>query len=326
MSHKEDKEAHVIAEIRKRFGPGAIFYGDDEPAEIPQAISTGSIGLDIATGVGGIPRGKVVEIYGPESAGKTTLTLQAIANAQREGMLVGFMDMEHALDRGYATALGVDLDKLALAQPDNGEQCLEIADALMLGGAVLVVIDSVPALIPESRAEGNFSDKNYGDVAHLLSRSLPRLKASANKSGCALVFTNQLRVDQRGYIPPGVQNYTPMKTYGGEALKYYADMRISLKRKFDKDTKEEEQIVTAIVAKNKLAPPFREAVFQITYGKGVDHIAELADIAVAKEIVKRAGAWYNYNSQKWQGLDALVEHLRGNPDMVSELERLVKNV
>ena len=322
MTRKEDIQEQTIAEIRKRFGAGAIFWGDDKPVESVKTVSTGSIGLDAAMGIGGLGRGKITEIFGAESTGKTTITLQSIANAQREG-LAGFMDMENALDRAYATALGVDFEKLALAQPQTGEQCLEIADALIRGGAVIVVIDSVPALIPQSRLEGDFADKNYGDVAHLLSRSLPRLKASAAQFGCALVFTNQLRVDQKGYIPKGMTNYTPMKTYGGEALKYYSDIRISLKRKFDKETKEEEQIVTATVAKNKLAPPFKTAEFAIVYGKGVDHAAELTSVAVEREIIKRNGAWYSYKELKLQGLDAVVQSLRENTELKNEIEKRV---
>lgn len=320
MTRSEDAQEHAIAEIRRRFGAGSIFWGDDAPVEDVKAISTGSLGLDIATGIGGLGRGKMVEIHGENSSGKTTITLQAVREAQKQG-LVGFCDMEHALDRKYAEALGVDFKKLAFSQPDYGEQCLEIADALIRAGAVLVVIDSIPALTPKDQIDGEYEDRNYGAIAHLLSRSLGKLKSAANMHGCAVVFTNQLRVDQKGYNAPGLPQ--AMKTYGGEAMKYFADMRIKLARKFDKEKKLEEQIVVATVVKNKLSPPFREASFNIVYGHGVDTFSELADIAVESEIIKRNGAWYSRGEVKLQGLDAVVELLKTDKKLYSEIYKAV---
>jgi recombination protein RecA len=263
----------------------------------------------------------MTELHGAESSGKTTICLQGVANAQRQG-LAGYIDLENALDVGYSKALGVDFSKLAMAQPTHGEEAFEIADALMRGGAIMVVIDSIPALTPKAQLEGEYEDKNYGAIAHLLSRSLQKLKAVAAENNCALVFTNQLRIDQRGYSAPGMP--LPTKTYGGEAPKYYADLRIKLRRNFDKDKKLEEQNVIATVVKNKLFPPFKEAVFQIVYGQGVNRVAELVDIAVEREIVKKSGGWYTFGEVKTQGLDALVEHVRSNPDMVKELEKGIR--
>lgn len=321
MTKQEDAQAHAIEEIRKRFGAGSIFWGDDVPVENVKAISTGSLGLDIATGIGGLGRGKMTEIHGAESSGKTTITLQAVREAQKQG-LVGFCDMEHALDRKYAESLGVDFNKLAFSQPDYGEQCLEIADALMRAGAVMVVIDSIPALTPKDQIDGEYEDKNYGAIAHLLSRSLGKLKSAASMHDCAIVFTNQMRIDQKGWMPPGATGY-PMKTFGGEAPKYFSDMRIKLHRRFDKDKKLEEQIVVATVVKNKLSPPFREAMFNIIYGKGVDTASELADIAVEREIIKRNGGWYSRGEVKLQGLDAVVELLKTDKKFYSEIYKAV---
>ncbi len=295
--------------------------GDHKVEDVP-AISTGSIGLDHALGINGFPRGRVIEIYGPESSGKTTLAIHAIANAQKKGGIAAFIDAEHAFDRFYAKKLGVDTDNLLISQPDHGEQALEIADNLIRSGAIdILVIDSVAALTPKSEIEGEMGDSKMGLQARLMSQALRKLTATISKTGASCIFINQLREKI------GVMFGNPETTTGGNALKFYASVRVDIRKIGQiKDTTEVvgNRIRTKVV-KNKMAPPFRQAEFDIIYGEGISKMGEIIDIGVENNIIKKSGSWFSYGDTKLgQGRDAVKKLLLDNPELAEELEGLVK--
>ena len=313
----------ALAQIEKQFGKNTIMHlGDDSATLDVDVVSTGSLGLDIALGIGGLPKGRIVEIYGPESSGKTTMTLQAIAQCQKAGGTCAFIDAEHALDPQYARKLGVDLDNLLVSQPDNGEQALEIADMLVRSGAVdMIVVDSVAALTPKAEIEGEMGDSHMGLQARLMSQALRKITGNAKRSNCMVIFINQIR------MKIGVMFGSPETTTGGNALKFYASIRLDIRR--IGQVKEGDEIVgseTRVkVVKNKMAPPFREALFQILYGKGVNQLGELVDLAVAQEFVQKAGAWYSYQGNKiGQGKNNVIRHLEENPQIAQELDKLIR--
>jgi len=290
-----------------------------------EVIPSGSLGLDIALGVGGYPRGRVIEIYGPESSGKTTLTLHAIAEAQKAGGIAAFIDAEHAFDRFYAQNLGVDIDNLIISQPDNGEQALEIADNLVRSGAIdMVVIDSVAALTPKSEIEGEMGDSKMGLHARLMSQALRKLTGSISKTNCTMIFINQLREKI------GVMFGNPETTTGGNALKFYASVRLDIRRSTqikDSDGNVLGNKTRVKVVKNKVAPPFRLAEFDIMYGQGVSKVGEILDVAVEHEIVKKSGSWFSYDDTKLgQGRDAVKNMIKDNPELMDELEEKIKVV
>ncbi|HSI56073.1 MAG TPA: recombinase RecA [Ideonella sp.] len=313
----------ALSQIEKQFGKGSIMrLADGEKIEDIQVVSTGSLGLDIALGVGGLPRGRVVEIYGPESSGKTTLTLQVVAEMQKQGGVAAFIDAEHALDAQYAQKLGVNLPDLLISQPDTGEQALEIVDSLVRSGAVdLIVVDSVAALTPKAELEGEMGDSLPGLQARLMSQALRKLTGSINKSNCMVIFINQIR------MKIGVMFGSPETTTGGNALKFYASVRLDIRRigsiKKGEDVIGNETRVK--VVKNKVAPPFKEAEFDILYGEGISREGEVIDLGVAAKIVDKAGAWYSYKGEKiGQGKDNSREFLRENPDLAREIENRVR--
>jgi len=313
----------ALAQIEKQFGKGSIMrLGEGEVIEDIQVVSTGSLGLDVALGVGGLPRGRVVEIYGPESSGKTTLTLQVVAEMQKLGGVAAFIDAEHALDIQYAQNLGVNLQELLISQPDTGEQALEIVDSLVRSGAVdLVVVDSVAALTPKAELEGEMGDSLPGLQARLMSQALRKLTGSIKKSNCMVIFINQIR------MKIGVMFGSPETTTGGNALKFYASVRLDIRR--IGSIKRGEEVVgneTRVkVVKNKVAPPFKEAEFDILYGEGTSREGEIIDLGVAAKIVDKSGAWYAYNGEKiGQGKDNSREFLRENPDLAHEIENKVR--
>lgn len=291
--------------------------------ESVEAIPSGSLSLDLALGVGGYPRGRVIEIYGPESSGKTTLTIHAIAEAQRQGGIAAFIDAEHAFDRFYAEKLGVDVANLLISQPDSGEQALEIADHLIRSGAIdILVIDSVAALVPKSELEGEMGDSKMGLQARLMSQALRKLTATINKTGCTCIFINQLREKI------GVMFGNPETTTGGNALKYYSSIRIDIRRVGQ--IKDGDEIIgnraRVKVVKNKVAPPFRQAEFDIMYGEGVSKVGEILDMAVELNVVKKSGAWFSYGDTKLgQGRDAVKQLLKDNPELSAELEAKIKD-
>jgi len=313
----------ALAQIEKQFGKGSIMrLGVGEKIEDIQVVSTGSLGLDIALGVGGLPRGRVVEIYGPESSGKTTLTLQVVAEMQKLGGVAAFIDAEHALDIQYAQKLGVNLQELLISQPDTGEQALEIVDSLVRSGAVdLVIVDSVAALTPKAELEGEMGDSLPGLQARLMSQALRKLTGSINKSNCMVIFINQIR------MKIGVMFGSPETTTGGNALKFYASVRLDIRR-IGSIKKGEENIgneTRVKIVKNKVAPPFKEAEFDILYGEGISREGEIIDLGVAAKIVDKAGAWYSYKGEKiGQGKDNSREFLRENPDLAREIENKVR--
>ncbi|HPQ08094.1 MAG TPA: recombinase RecA [Bacteroidia bacterium] len=312
----------TIEMLEKTYGKGTIMKLGDSVVEPLDAISTGSIGLDIALGVGGFPRGRVVEIFGPESSGKTTLAIHAIANVQKNGGIAAIIDAEHAFDRTYAEKLGVDTESLLISQPDNGEQALEIADNLIRSGAIdIIVIDSVAALTPKAEIEGEMGDSKMGLQARLMSQALRKMTATINKTGCCCIFINQLREKI------GVMFGNPETTTGGNALKFYASVRLDIRR--IAQIKEGENVignrVRVKVVKNKVAPPFRQAEFDIIFGEGISKIGEIIDIGVEKGIIKKSGSWFSYNDTKLsQGKDALRQVLKDNPDLLAELEEKVR--
>ena len=315
--------AAALAQIEKQFGKGTIMrLGEGEAIEDIQVVSTGSLGLDIALGVGGLPRGRVVEIYGPESSGKTTLTLQVIAEMQKIGGTCAFVDAEHALDIQYAQKLGVNLQELLISQPDTGEQALEIVDSLTRSGAVdLIVIDSVAALTPKAELEGEMGDSLPGLQARLMSQALRKLTATIKKANCMVIFINQIR------MKIGVMFGSPETTTGGNALKFYASVRLDIRRigsiKKGDDVIGNETRVK--VVKNKVASPFKMAEFDILYGEGISRLGEVLDLGVANHIVEKAGAWYAYNGEKiGQGRDNSREFLRENPTLAIEIENKVR--
>ncbi len=327
MSKDEMKEKMLalkltMDKIEKTYGKGTIMKLGDNKVEAAEVIPTGSLTLDLAVGIGGYPRGRVVEIYGPESSGKTTLTIHAIAEAQKKGGIAAFIDAEHAFDRFYAQKLGVDIDNLLISQPDNGEQALEIADHLIRSGAIdIIVIDSVAALVPKSELEGEMGDSKMGVQARLMSQALRKLTGSINKTGCTCIFINQLREKI------GVMFGNPETTTGGNALKFYASMRLDIRRVGQ--IKEGENVignrVKVKVIKNKMAPPFKTAEFDIMYGEGVSRIGELIDLAVDTNVVKKSGSWFSYGETKLgQGRDSVKQLLNDNPELADEIEGKVK--
>ncbi|MCY7371824.1 MAG: recombinase RecA [Polaromonas sp.] len=322
-SEKAKALAAALAQIEKQFGKGTIMkLGDGEVIENIQVVSTGSLGLDIALGVGGLPRGRVVEIYGPESSGKTTLTLQVIAEMQKLGGTCAFVDAEHALDIQYAQKLGVNLQELLISQPDTGEQALEIVDSLTRSGAVdLIVIDSVAALTPKAELEGEMGDSRPGLQARLMSQALRKLTATIKKANCMVIFINQIR------MKIGVMFGSPETTTGGNALKFYASVRLDIRR--IGSIKKGEEIIgneTRVkVVKNKVASPFKTAEFDILYGEGISRLGEVLDLGVAGHIVEKAGAWYAFNGEKiGQGRDNSREFLKENPELAIEIENKVR--
>lgn len=314
--------ASTIEMLEKTYGKGTIMKLGDSVIEPLDAISTGSIGLDIAIGIGGFPRGRIIEIFGPESSGKTTLAIQAIANAQKNGGIAALIDAEHAFDRAYAEKLGVDTESLLISQPDNGEQALEIADNLIRSGAIdIIVIDSVAALTPKAEIEGEMGDSKMGLQARLMSQALRKMTATINKTRCCCIFINQLREKI------GVMFGNPETTTGGNALKFYASVRLDIRR--IAQIKEGENVtgnrVRVKVVKNKVAPPFKQAEFDIIFGEGISKTGEIVDIGVEKGIIKKSGSWFAYNDTKLgQGRDAVKQTLKDNPDLLAELEEKIK--
>jgi recombination protein RecA len=315
----------AIAQIEKSFGKGAIMkMGADAPKMRVECIPTGAINLDAAIGVGGIPRGRVTEIYGPESSGKTTLCLHVVANAQRAGGTAAFIDAEHALDTEYAARLGVDIDKLLVSQPDTGEQAMEICEVLVRSGAVdVIVIDSVAALVPKAEIEGEMGDSHMGLQARLMSQALRKLTGAIARSNTSVIFINQLREKI------GVMFGNPETTTGGKALKFYASLRLDIRR--IGPVKEKEDVigshVRVKVVKNKVAPPFKQAEFDIMYAEGISHASLLVDIGAESGIIEKSGAWYSYNTQRiGQGRENAKLFLKDNPAVMAEIEEKVKGV
>jgi recombination protein RecA len=323
MSKEKDQAlAATLNQIEKDFGKGAIMRLGQKPAVDVDAISTGSLGLDLALGVGGLPRGRIIEIFGPESSGKTTLTLHVIAEAQKKGGTCAFIDAEHALDPAYAKKLGVDIDKLLISQPDTGEQALGIADNLVRSGSIdLIVIDSVAALVPKAEIEGDMGDSHMGLQARLMSQALRKLTASISRTNCMIIFINQIR------MKIGVMFGNPETTTGGHALKFYASVRIDIRRVGSIKDKEEvigNQTRVKIV-KNKVAPPFRVVDFDIMYGSGISKEGEIVDIAAKFNILDKAGAWFSYNTTRvGQGRENVKKYLRENPAVAIEIEQKIK--
>jgi recombination protein RecA len=313
----------ALSQIEKQFGKGSIMrLGEADVARDIQVVSTGSLGLDIALGVGGLPRGRVVEIYGPESSGKTTLTLSVIAQMQKLGGTAAFIDAEHALDPQYAAKLGVDVEQLLISQPDNGEQALEIADMLVRSGSVdVVVVDSVAALVPKAEIEGEMGEPQMGLQARLMSQALRKLTANIKRSNTLVIFINQIR------MKIGVMFGNPETTTGGNALKFYASVRIDIRR-IGSIKKGEEVIgseTRAKVVKNKVAPPFRNAEFDILYGEGISREGEIIELGVAHRIVEKSGAWYGYGKERiGQGKDNAREYLREHPEVAQEIEGKIR--
>ena len=312
----------TLDKLEKSYGKGTVMKLGDNAVEAIEAISTGSISLDIALGIGGLPKGRVIEIYGPESSGKTTLAIHAIAEAQRKGGIAAFIDAEHAFDKFYASKLGVDIENLLISQPDNGEQALEIADNLIRSGAIdIIVIDSVAALVPKAEIEGEMGDSKMGLHARLMSQALRKLTGTISKTGCCCIFINQLR------DKIGVMFGSPETTTGGNALKFYASVRLDIRRISQiKDTDEVSgNRVKVKVVKNKLAPPFRIAEFDVMFGEGISKAGEIIDLGVDFDIIKKAGSWFSYGDTKLgQGRDGVKQLLLDNPDLMDELEAKIK--
>ncbi|MBQ7638347.1 MAG: recombinase RecA [Clostridia bacterium] len=325
VSAADKKEAlkTAINQIEKQFGKGAVMRLGQTQALKVDSISTGSIALDVATGIGGLPKGRIVEIYGPESSGKTTLALHVVAEAQKNGGEAAFIDAEHALDPKYAANLGVDVDSLLVSQPDNGEQALEIAEYLTRSGALdVIVVDSVAALVPKAEIEGDMGDSHVGLHARLMSQALRKLAGAISRSNCLVIFINQLREKV------GVMYGNPEVTTGGRALKFYASMRIDVRRIEQLKAPGNEFIgsrTRAKIVKNKVAPPFREAEFDIMYGKGISKEGELVDMAVNFDIIHKSGAWFSYGDQRiGQGRDKVKQYVIDNPDFAAEVEAKVR--
>ena len=313
----------ALAQIERQFGKGSIMkLGKDSPVAEIEATSTGSLGLDIALGIGGLPKGRIIEIYGPESSGKTTLTLHVVAEEQKKGGVCAFVDAEHALDPQYARKLGVDLDELLISQPDTGEQALEIVDTLVRSGAVsLVVVDSVAALTPKSEIEGDMGDMQMGSQARLMSQAMRKLTASIGRSNCMVIFINQIR------MKIGVMFGSPETTTGGNALKFYASVRLDIRR--TGSVKDRDEVIgntTRVkVVKNKVAPPFRQVEFDIMYGEGISKVGELIDLGVKAGVVEKSGAWYSYGDQRiGQGRENAKQFLRDNAAVALEIEDKIR--
>ncbi|MEI6596299.1 MAG: recombinase RecA, partial [Bacteroidota bacterium] len=313
----------TIDKLEKTYGKGTVMKMNDKNIEGVEAIPTGSIGLDMALGIGGLPKGRVIEIYGPESSGKTTLSMHAIAQVQKRGGIAAFVDAEHAFDKNYADKLGIDTDNLLISQPDDGEQALEIADALIRSGAIdIIVIDSVAALVPKAEIEGDMGDSKMGLQARLMSQALRKLTGTISKTGCICIFINQLREKI------GVMFGNPETTTGGNALKFYASVRLDIRR--IGQIKEGNDIIgnrTKVkIAKNKVAPPFRTVEFDIIYGQGISKVGEIVDIGVEMEIIKKSGSWFSYNETKLgQGREAVKQLFLDNPEMADEIEKKIKD-
>jgi len=314
----------ALAQIERQFGKGSIMkLGANNPVTQIEATSTGSLGLDIALGIGGLPKGRIIEIYGPESSGKTTLTLHVAAEEQKKGGVVAFVDAEHALDPGYAKKLGVDLDELLISQPDTGEQALEIVDTLVRSGAVsLVIVDSVAALTPKSEIEGDMGDMQMGSQARLMSQAMRKLTGSIGKSNCMVIFINQIR------MKIGVMFGNPETTTGGNALKFYASVRLDIRR--TGAIKDRDEVVgnsTRVkVVKNKVAPPFREVEFDIMYGEGISKTGELLDLGVKAGVIEKSGSWYSYGDERiGQGRENAKNFLRSNPSVAADVEGKIRS-
>jgi recombination protein RecA len=311
----------TLDKIEKSYGKGSIMKMGDSAIEIVDTISTGSLGINIALGIGGLPKGRVVEVYGPESSGKTTVALHAIAESQKKGGIAAFIDAEHAFDRFYAEKLGVDIQNLLISQPDNGEQALEIAENLIRSGAIdILVIDSVAALTPKSEIEGEMGDSKMGLQARLMSQALRKLTGTISKTGCCCIFINQLREKI------GVMFGNPETTTGGNALKFYASVRIDIRKM--SQIKEGDAIlgnrVKVKIVKNKVAPPFRQAELDIIYGEGFSRLGEIIDLGVERNVIKKSGSWFSYGDTKLgQGRDAVKQLLKDNPELASEMENLI---
>ena len=321
--NKRKALSSALSQIEKQFGKGAVMRMGDRVNEAIPTISTGSLGLDIALGIGGLPTGRVVEIYGPESSGKTTLTLQVIAACQRAGGTAAFVDAEHALDPSYAEKLGVKVDDLLVSQPDTGEQALEIADMLVRSNAVdVVVVDSVAALTPKAEIEGEMGDTHVGLQARLMSQALRKLTANIKKSGCLVIFINQIR------MKIGVMFGSPETTTGGNALKFYASVRLDIRRigavkRGDEVIGSETRVK---VVKNKVAPPFRQAEFEILYGEGTSREGELIELGVQNNLVEKSGAWYSYKGDRiGQGKDNVRQYLKEHADMANEIDKALRD-
>jgi recombination protein RecA len=312
----------TLDKLEKTYGKGAIMKMGDAPVENVEVIPTGSLGIDIALGIGGLPKGRVIEIYGPESSGKTTLTLHAIAEVQKAGGIAAFIDAEHAFDRSYAEKLGIDTENLLISQPDNGEQALEIAENLIRSGAIdIIVIDSVAALTPKSEIEGEMGDSKMGLQARLMSQALRKLTGTINKTGCCCIFINQLREKI------GVMFGNPETTTGGNALKFYASVRIDIRR--IGQIKDGDQVIgnrTRVkIVKNKVAPPFRQVEFDILYGEGISKVGEIIDLGVEHNIIKKSGSWFSYADTKLgQGRDSVKSLFNDNPDLMEEIENKIR--
>ena len=312
----------AIAKIEKDYGKGTIMrLGDDISVNV-EALSTGSLSLDLALGIGGVPKGRIIEIYGPEASGKTTLALHIVASAQKNGGDAAYIDVEHALEPAYARALGVDIDSLLISQPDTGEQALDITESLVRSGAIdVIVVDSVAALIPRAELEGEVGDTVVGMLARLMSQAMRRLAGAISKNNCIVIFINQLRQKI------GVMYGNPETTPGGLALKYYASVRIDVRR--IETLKAGGEMIgnrtRAKVVKNKVAPPFREAEFDIMYGEGISKISEIIDLAVKLDIIEKGGAWFTVNGQRLQGKDAVKEYLTANPDICDKIEQDIRD-
>ena len=323
MADKQKALETAISQIEKNFGKGSIMRLGQNTAMNVEAISTGSVTLDAATGIGGLPRGRIIEIYGPESSGKTTLALHVVAEAQRMGGEAAFIDAEHALDPVYAANLGVDVDSLLVSQPDNGEQALEITEALTRSGAIdVIVVDSVAALVPRSEIEGDMGDSHVGLHARLMSQALRKLAGAISKSNTIIIFINQLREKV------GVVYGNPEVTTGGRALKFYASIRIDV-RKIEQLKGSGNEFIgsrtRAKIVKNKVAPPFKEAEFDIMYGKGISKVGEILDLAVKYDIIHKSGAWFSYNENRLgQGRDNVKNYISEHPDFMAELETQVR--
>ncbi len=314
----------ALAQIERQFGKGSIMkLGQDNPVMDVEATSTGSLGLDIALGIGGLPKGRIIEIYGPESSGKTTLTLHVVAEEQKKGGVCAFVDAEHALDPQYAKKLGVDLNELLISQPDTGEQALEIVDTLVRSGAVsLIVVDSVAALVPKSEIEGDMGDMQMGSQARLMSQAMRKLTASIGRSNCMVIFINQIR------MKIGVMFGSPETTTGGNALKFYASVRLDIRRiGAIKDKDEVVGNATRVkVVKNKVSPPFKEVEFDILYGEGISKVGELVDLGVKAGIVEKSGSWYSYKDERiGQGRENAKAFLKANAAMANEIEEKIRS-
>lgn len=313
----------TLDKLEKSYGKGAVMKLGDQAIEAMEAISTGSIGLDIALGIGGVPKGRIIEIYGPESSGKTTLATHIIAEAQKSGGVAAFIDAEHAFDKFYAKKLGVDVENLLIAQPDNGEQALEIADNLIRSGAIdVIVIDSVAALVPKAEIEGEMGDSKMGLQARLMSQALRKLTGTISKTGCCCIFINQLREKI------GVMFGNPETTTGGNALKFYASVRLDIRRtsQIKDDTEVSGNRIKVKIVKNKVAPPFRIAEFDIMFNQGISKVGEIIDLGVDFNIIKKAGSWFSYGDTKLgQGRDAVKQLLLDNPELSDEIEAKIRS-